>query len=123
MKPTILIIDDKPEIAKVISMYLRSNFQTEYCSNGLLALERLRNSTLPLPDAIISDINMPDMDGYELLRQIKKDKSLAEIPVMVLSSVESSADRIKILNMGADDFMLKPFNPEELLIRLKHLLR
>lgn len=120
MKPLILIVDDKPEIAKIISMFLRTWYRTEYCNNGVAALERLHAGELP--SLIVSDINMPDMDGYELLRRIQANEWLANIPVLVLSSIESSADRIVLLEMGAADFLLKPFNPEELRLRIKRLI-
>lgn len=120
MNPLIMIVDDKQEIAKVISMFLRSWYRTEYCNNGVAALERLRTGERPA--LIVSDINMPDMDGYELLRRLKENPNFSTIPLIVLSSVESSADRIALLDMGADDFMLKPFNPEELRLRIKRLV-
>lgn len=120
MNPLIMIVDDKPQIAKVISMFLRQWYRTEHCINGREALDRL--STGERPSLIISDINMPDMDGYELIRRLRSNAELSAIPVIVLSSVESSADRIALLEMGAADFMLKPFNPEELRLRIKRLV-
>lgn len=120
MNPLILIVDDKPEIAKVISMFLRQWYRTEYCRNGVDALARLSQGELP--SLIVSDVNMPDMDGYELLRRLKSSDRLAQIPLFVLSSIESSADRIALLEMGAADFLLKPFNPEELRLRIKRLI-
>lgn len=122
MIPLVLIIDDKVEITKVIAMFLRGTFRTEQVFNGREALVRLRSKELEMPAIIVTDVNMPEMDGYKFVENVKSDSALSHIPVLVLSSVESSADRIRMLEMGAADFMLKPFNPEELRVRIKRLL-
>lgn len=121
MLPLILIVDDKPEIARVISMFLRSSYRTHIALGGRQAVEYLEESK-EAPDLIISDVRMPDMDGYEFIRAVKNNPSTSNVPIIVLSSVESSADRIRLLEMGASDFVLKPFNPEELKIRIGKLL-
>lgn len=121
MKPLILLVDDKPEIAKIISMYLSDTFRTQYCANGMVALKMIQQGELPA--LVVTDVNMPQMDGYEFLVAIKADDSFKHIPVIVLSSIESSSDRIRLLEMGAADYMLKPFNPEELKVRIKNALR
>lgn len=121
MLPLILIVDDKPEIARVISMFLRSSYSTHIALGGSQAIEYLEKSK-EAPDLIISDVRMPDMDGYEFIRAVKNNPSTNNVPIIVLSSVESSADRIRLLEMGASDFVLKPFNPEELKVRIGKLL-
>lgn len=122
MLPLILIVDDKEEIARIISMYLRSHYRTQHCNDGQAALDWLSQAA-ELPNLIISDVRMPDMDGYELLRRLKSDSRLKALPVIILSSIESSADRIRLLEMGAVDFIVKPFNPEELRLRIGHILK
>ena len=76
-----------------------------------------------IPDLIISDVNMPEMDGRTFLKQLKASSTFNFIPVIILSSLESSNDRIELLEAGASDFVLKPFNPQELKIRVRNLLR
>lgn len=121
MKPLILIADDSQAIAKVISMFLHTDYYTQHARNGSELITML-NVAKELPSLIISDVNMPMMDGYVVLKALKKDIRLRNIPVLMLSSIESTADRIKLLELGADDFMLKPFNPEELKIRIQRLI-
>ena len=75
------------------------------------------------PDVLTLDIEMPKMDGLELIKRIKESGFFAEIPVMVLSCKNTSKDRIECLKAGATDYMVKPFNPEELLIRLENILQ
>jgi DNA-binding response OmpR family regulator len=111
-----MLVDDRPEIAKVISMYLKGSYDTVYFENVVGAMAYLQMGNLP--NLIITDINMPEISGFEFLSQLKSSVLFATIPVFVLSSVESSADQIKLLEMGAADFILKPFNPEELKVRI-----
>lgn len=121
MLPLILIVDDKPEIAKVIAMFLTSSYRSKTYTSGHEAIDALKTSN-ELPSLIISDVRMPDMDGYEFIRALKNNHLTEPIPIMVLSSIESSADKIRLLEMGAADFVLKPFNPEELKLRIGQLL-
>lgn len=121
MLPLILIVDDKPEIAKVIAMFLSSSYRTKTQNSGREAIELLKE-TEEIPALIISDVRMPDMDGYEFIRALKNDRRTESIRIIILSSVDSSADKIRLLDMGADDFILKPFNPEEIKIRVGKLL-
>lgn len=121
MLPLILIVDDKPEISRVISMFLRSSYRTQIANGGREAIEAIAASK-EAPDLIISDVRMPDMDGYEFIREVKNHPSTHNVPIIVLSSIESAADRVQLLEMGASDFVLKPFNPEELKVRIGRLL-
>ncbi len=116
MKPLIMLVDDRPEIAKVISMYLKGSYETVYFDSVVSAMAYLQMGNLP--NLIITDINMPEISGYEFLSQLKSSVLFASIPVFVLSSIENSTDQIKLLEMGAADFILKPFNPEELKVRI-----
>lgn len=120
-KRQLLIIDDKIAIAKIISVYLSAEYDITYFNTPVKAIEWLYNGNRP--DLIILDIRMPEMNGDEFLSYIKKNGLYKDIPVVVLSGEESSDIRIKMLEVGADDFILKPFNPMELKIRIRKVLR
>lgn len=121
MKRRLLIIDDKIAIAKIISVYLSAEYDITYFNTPVKAIEWLFNGNRP--DLIILDIRMPEMNGDEFLSYIKKNGLYKDIPVVVLSGEESSDIRIKMLEVGADDFILKPFNPMELKIRIRKVLK
>ena len=106
----ILLVDDKATIGRVLKIYLG----TEY---DLKALEWLNEGNVP--DLIISDIHMPHMRGNEFLYYLKGNELFKHIPVMMLSSEESTVERILLLEAGAADYILKPFNPLELRARIK----
>lgn len=120
-KPQILIVDDKPEIAKVIKIQMSSDYDTVYLHNPIEALSWMHEGHLP--DLIISDVYMPEMEGGEFLKQLKASSMFKNIPVIILSSMENSGDRIQLLEDGAEDFILKPFNPQELKIRVRNILK
>ncbi|HCE56853.1 MAG TPA: two-component system response regulator [Prolixibacteraceae bacterium] len=117
----ILIIDDKPSISKIIVQILSKTYEVSTQEDGLQALTWLHAGNIP--DLIITDLQMPNMDGIELIKRVKESGFFRDIPVVVLSSKDSSADRIKCLKMGAEDYLVKPFNPEELLIRIERILQ
>jgi len=120
-KRQLLIIDDKIAIAKIISVYLSAEYDITYFNTPVKAIEWLFNGNRP--DLIILDIRMPEMNGDEFLSYINNNGLYKDIPVVVLSGEESSDIRIKMLEVGADDFILKPFNPMELKIRIRKVLR
>lgn len=115
----ILLIDDKASIGKVLSMYLDKEYDFTYVEDPLKAIEWLQSNE---PDLIISDIRMPKMDGVEFLHYIKGNELFKHIPVIMLSSEESTSQRIQLLEDGASDYILKPFNPMELKVRLKRFI-
>lgn len=121
MKKQILILDDKIAIAKIISVYLSDEFDITYFDTPVKGIEWLYEGHTP--DLIILDIRMPEMEGDEFLSYIKRNGLFKDIPVIVLSGEESSATRIRMLEEGADDYILKPFNPMELKIRIRKVLR
>ena len=121
MSKNILIVDDKPEIAKVITIQLSKDYNVHSEGNPIEALAWMHSGNIP--DLIISDVNMPEMDGRTFLKQLKASSTFNFIPVIILSSLESSNARIELLEAGASDFVLKPFNPQELKIRVRNLLR
>ena len=127
MKKKILLVDDKATIGKVASIYLgkdkeygatRISINPQTFSNE--AIDWLNEGNVP--DLIISDIRMPLMRGDEFLRYMKANELFKSIPIVMLSSEESTTERIKLLEEGAEDYILKPFNPLELKIRIKKII-
>ena len=116
MKKKILLVDDKATIGKVASIYLGKDYDVMYLENPIKAIDWLNEGNVP--DLIISDIRMPLMRGDEFLRYMKAN----ELFKSMLSSEESTTERIKLLEEGAEDYILKPFNPLELKIRIKKII-
>lgn len=120
-KKLIFIVDDKETIGKVITIYLQADYDCRFFDNPIRAIETLM--TGELPDLIISDIRMPEMQGDEFLEYIKSNEMLRDIPVVMLSSEDSTSERIRLLDEGAEDYIIKPFNPMELKVRIKKILK
>jgi two-component system KDP operon response regulator KdpE len=115
---TILVIDDEPRIAEAVSMNLElEGYQVSWASNGR---EALRKITEELPDLVILDVMMPEMDGFETLRRIRE---LSNVPVIMLTVKGGETDKVRGLDLGADDYVTKPFGPKELVSRVKAALR
>jgi DNA-binding response OmpR family regulator len=115
---TILVVDDEARLIDLIRMNLElEGFRVLEAANGYEALERLKED---LPDLIILDVMMPEMDGFETLKHIRE---VSTVPVMMLTVRQEEGDRIRGLDLGADDYLTKPFSPRELLSRTKALLR
>lgn len=121
MKKKILILDDKPSIAKVIAVYLSEEYDFTYFENPIQGLNWLHEGNMP--DLIVTDIHMPHMGGEEFIVLMKKNEFFKHIPIVILSGEESSNVRIRLLEEGADDYILKPFNPMELKIRIRKVLQ
>lgn len=119
-KKQILIVDDKESIAKILSVYLgyeiRDRLLRQPDQGACLASGRQH------ADLIVSDIRMPEMRGDEFLMLLKQDELFRQIPVIMLSSEDSTSERIRLLESGADDYIVKPFNPMELKLRVKKLI-
>lgn len=120
MKKKILAIDDEKSIRFIIENTFNKDFEVKTLNNGMDALFYLQSGNLP--DIIICDLEMPVLNGLEFLRRIRESGFFEEIPVIMLSGKEESADKIKCFEMGADDYVLKPFNPKELIARIKRRL-
>ena len=115
---TILVVDDEPRMVQFISMNLDlEGFRVVSATNGYEAVEKV---TRELPDLVILDIMMPDMDGFETLEKIRE---VSTIPVILLSVKGEEFDRVHGLDLGADDYMTKPFSPRELVSRIRAVLR
>ena len=114
----ILVVDDDKEIVKAIEIYLgKENYKIYKANDGEEALEQIKKHEIHL---VILDIMMPKKDGFETLEEIRKDKN---IPVIMLSAKSEDIDKINGLNIGADDYVTKPFNPIELIARVNALIR
>ena len=110
---TILVVDDDPIVQKIVGMAIsRAGYGSSVACNGVMALECI---TKHKPDLIISDIMMPEMDGYTLLYYLKSSPETADIPVIFLTARDSVKDVVDGIDMGACDYICKPFNPDELL--------
>lgn len=115
----ILVIDDNPDIREFISEHLEENYSVIQAANGKIGIEKAKKT---IPDLIISDIMMPLIDGYELSSKLKIDPVTSHIPIIILTAKASQDDKITGLETGADDYLIKPFNSKELLIRVKNLI-
>lgn len=119
-KKKILLVDDKETIGKVASIYLGKEYDVTYLNNPIKAISWLGEGNMP--DLIISDIRMPEMTGDEFLEYMKANELYKNIPIIMLSSEESTTERIRLLEIGAEDYILKPFNPLELKVRIKKVI-
>ena len=114
----ILAVDDNPKMTRFIRMNLElEGYRVSEATNGMDALSKTRDE---LPDLILLDVMMPDMDGYETLQHIRE---ISNIPVIMLTVKNEEEDKIRGLELGADDYVTKPFSPRELSSRIKALLR
>ena len=117
-KQKILIVDDDEDIAELISLYLTKEcFETMCVYDGESALDNLNSFN---PDLIILDLMLPGIDGYQVCREIRKTRS---VPIIMLSAKGETFDKVLGLELGADDYMIKPFDTKELIARIKAVLR
>ena len=117
-KKTILVVDDEPRMVRFVKMNLDlEGYITLEANNGHQALEKVRDHQ---PDLVLLDVEMPGMDGFETLRRIRE---LSDVPVIILTVRSDEDDRIKGLDLGADDYVTKPFSPRELSSRIRAVLR
>lgn len=121
MKKKILIVDDKAEFRRLTKTILSSNYLVESAENGVEALSLLQNGYMP--DLIVSDLMMPVLGGKDLVDQLKASGAFKHIPIIILSSIDKTDEKIKLIKMGADDYLEKPYNPSELLVRIEKLLK
>jgi len=117
----ILVVEDDQYMQAILKEFLSAKYEVDMQSNGMDALAFLQNGNIP--DLIIADLNTPKLNGLALIEQIKLSDFFNAIPIIILSGEESSVKRIECLNSGADDFVVKPFNPAELDARIKVILR
>ena len=117
-KNRILVVDDEKRMVTFIRLNLEHDgFDVVEAYNGSQAIDRLRDS---LPDLILLDVMMPDLDGFEVLRLIRE---VTSVPVIMLTAKGEENDKVKGLELGADDYVTKPFSPRELVSRIRAVLR
>lgn len=117
----ILIVEDDKNIARLLRYNLeKAGFNCFSAITAEVGLDILDRQTV---DAIILDVMLPTLDGFEMCRQIKKDPALAAIPIIILTAKAEEVDRIVGFELGADDYVVKPFSPRELILRLKAILK
>jgi DNA-binding NtrC family response regulator len=119
-KPLILFIDDNLDVRRYVTGILGKKYEVITAEDGLKGLEKLKEY---IPDLIISDIMMPGMDGYQFCQSVKSNPELRHIPLIFLTAKADTAFKIGSLEEGADDYIVKPFNSQELLARVKSMLR
>jgi phosphate regulon transcriptional regulator PhoB len=117
----VLIVEDEPDIASLIVHHLsRDGFRCRTAATGAEALNRVRSAT---PDLIVLDLMLPEMSGLEVCRRLRGDPTTAAVPIIMLTAKADEVDRIVGLEMGADDYVAKPFSPKELVARVRAVLR
>jgi two-component system alkaline phosphatase synthesis response regulator PhoP len=116
--PTILIVDDEPKITRLVADYLeRSGFTVSVAHDGGEALMRARTER---PALVVLDLGLPGLDGLDVTRQLRRD---GDVPILMLTARDDETDRIIGLELGADDYVTKPFSPRELVARVRAILR
>jgi chemosensory pili system protein ChpA (sensor histidine kinase/response regulator) len=119
-KPRVLVVDDSISIRKYVQRFLdRSGYDVETATDGMNALEVLAKAKF---DAVITDLEMPVMHGYDLIAEMKRNPVFASIPIIVLTSRAGEKHRQKAIDMGAQDYLVKPFEEQEMIEALKRLL-
>ena len=121
MKTKILVVDDEPDALELIEVNLKgAGFDVLSAANGRQALEKARAT---LPALVLLDVMLPEVDGLEVCKSLRRDPKTASIPIIMLTARAAEIDRVVGLELGADDYITKPFSPRELILRVKNLLK
>jgi two-component system phosphate regulon response regulator PhoB len=121
MSPRILVIDDEPDLLELVRVNLeKSGYEVDTALSGREALASVRRA---LPDLIVLDLMLPDVSGTEICRTIRADPSLSSLPIIMLTAKSDEVDRVVGFELGADDYVTKPFSPRELTLRVRAVLR
>ena len=119
--PSVLLVDDEPDLRSVLDFNFRSaGFETALAANGE---EALRLAALRVPDLVLLDLMLPDLPGTEVCRRLKADPRTRDVPVIMLTARGDEIDRIVGFEVGADDYVTKPFSPREVVLRARAILR
>ena len=120
-KGKILVVDDDKEVVRLMRAYLENaGYEVLYAYNGEAAVHNLRREK---PDLLLLDLMLPDRDGYDITRLVRSDAALAHIPIIILTARVDDTDKIIGLELGADDYVTKPYNPREVVARVRARLR
>ncbi len=121
MEPSILIVDDEPDILDLVEHHLKADgYRVTRAQTAGEALSAIEGSA---PDLVILDLMLPDATGYDILREMRRSGGTREVPVIMLTARTDEQDRIRGLASGADDYVVKPFSPRELVLRVRAVLR
>jgi DNA-binding response OmpR family regulator len=121
MKPKILVVDDEPDALELLEINLKgAGYDVVTAPDGEQALKKARDL---LPKLIILDLMLPEVDGLEVCKILRRDQRTSGIPIIMLTAKAGEVDRVLGLELGADDYVTKPFSPRELVLRVKRLLR
>ncbi len=121
MKTKILVVDDEPDARELIEVNLKAaGFEVLTAANGRQALEKARAT---LPALVLLDVMLPEVDGLEVCKSLRRDAKTALLPIIMLTARAAEIDRVLGLELGADDYITKPFSPRELILRVKNLLK
>ena len=121
MRKNIVLIEDEPDIAELISMHLeKAGYGVTVFSNGAGFLQFMEANT---PDLVLLDLMLPDIDGLEICKNMRKRSELSAMPIIIVTAKNKERDKVLGLELGADDYMTKPFSPKELVARVKAIFR
>ncbi len=121
MPDRILVVDDEPDLLELVRFHLtQEGFSVDTASTGEQALARIRHAA---PDLLILDLLLPDIQGTEICRRVRADASLRDMPIIMLTARSEEVDRVVGFELGADDYVTKPFSPRELTLRVRAVLR
>lgn len=121
MKHLIAVVDDEPDILNLVTLHLKkAGYEVAGFLNGNQFYTFLENK---IPDLLILDLMLPDIDGFEICKYLKKNNEWEDIPIIMLTAKEDETDKVLGLELGADDYVTKPFSPRELVARVKAVLR
>ena len=121
MSERILVVDDEPDLLELVRMNLsQAGFEVDTALDGATALRALRAER---PDLVVLDLMLPDVSGTDLCRQLRSDPAFAELPIIMLTARADEVDRVVGFELGADDYVTKPFSPRELVLRVRAVLR
>lgn len=121
MTERVLVVDDEPDLLELVRVNLsQAGIEVDTAEAGRDALEKLRRSP---PDLMVLDLMLPDLSGTEVCRQVRQDAELRDLPIIMLTAKADEVDRVVGLELGADDYITKPFSPRELTLRVQAVLR
>jgi two-component system phosphate regulon response regulator PhoB len=120
VKPKILVVDDEPEAVELVEFNLKqAGYVVTTAADGAEALKKARSV---VPDLIVLDVMLPEMDGFEICKTLRLDPATVKVPILMLTAKAAEIDRVLGLELGADDYLTKPFSPRELLLRIKKII-
>jgi two-component system, OmpR family, phosphate regulon response regulator PhoB len=121
MKARILVVDDEPDVSALVAYHLaRESYRVQTVADGAEAMRAVESD---VPDLIVLDLMLPGMSGMEVLREMRNRPEMREVPIILLTAKREQEDRIAGLSVGADDYIVKPFSPQELVLRVSAVLR